>query len=154
MAGTRARRPRLRTVAETSAGGLVVTTVGGSAHGVLIGRHDRRGRMLWSLPKGHIEPGETAEQAAIREVREETGITGSVLEPLGDIDFWFVAGGQRIHKTVHHFLMSATGGELSVDDVEVAAVAWVPLDDMTGRLAYEDERELASEALRLLADTA
>ena len=63
----------------------------------LIGRLDRRGRLLWSLPKGHIEAGETPEQAAIREIEEETGILGEVLAPLGIIDFWFVAGGRRVH---------------------------------------------------------
>ena len=73
----------------------------------LIGRLDRRGRLLWSLPKGHIEAGETAEQAAVREVEEETGIIGRVVAPLGTIDFWFVAEDRRIHKTVHHYLLLA-----------------------------------------------
>ena len=68
----------------------------------LIGRVDRRGRMLWSLPKGHVEQGETAEQTAIREVAEETGIHGHVLAALGSIDYWFVTEGRRVHKTVHH----------------------------------------------------
>jgi 8-oxo-dGTP pyrophosphatase MutT (NUDIX family) len=81
---SRPRRPadRLRTVHETSAGGLVIDGIDGPKEGqvaALIGRIDRRGRMLWSLPKGHIELGETAEQTAIREVAEETGIQGSVL---------------------------------------------------------------------------
>ena len=73
----------------------------------LIGRTDRRGRLLWSLPKGHIEEGETPEDTAVREVAEETGIIGEVVAPLGIIDFWFVADGRRIHKTVHHFLLRA-----------------------------------------------
>ncbi|MBN9376298.1 MAG: NUDIX domain-containing protein, partial [Cellulomonas sp.] len=101
---------------------------------------DRRGRLLWSLPKGHIEAGETAEQAAVREVEEETGIIGRVVAPLGTIDFWFVAEDRRVHKTVHHFLMRALGGELSDLDVEVSEVAWVPLDELESRLAYADER--------------
>ena len=96
----------------------------------LIGRIDRRGRMLWSLPKGHIELGETAEQTAIREVAEETGIQGSVLAALGSIDYWFVTEGRRVHKTVHHYLMRFLGGELSDDDVEVSEVAWVPLKEL------------------------
>ncbi|TCK27675.1 ADP-ribose pyrophosphatase YjhB (NUDIX family) [Pseudonocardia endophytica] len=120
----------------------------------LIGRLDRRGRLLWSLPKGHIEAGETAEQAAVREVEEETGIIGRVLAPLGTIDFWFVAEDRRVHKTVHHFLMRALGGELSDDDVEVAEVAWVPLDELEGRLAYADERRLIRHATTLLEETA
>ena len=111
-------------------------------HGVLIGRLDRRGRLLWSLPKGHVEAGETPEDAAIREVEEETGIRGHVVAKLGVIDFWFVAGGQRVHKTVHHFLLEADSGELSDADIEVDEVAWVPLDQLPHRLAYDTERKL------------
>lgn len=137
----RPRRPpdRLRTVHETSAGGLVIDGIDGpkdSQVAALIGRLDRRGRMLWSLPKGHIELGETAEQTAIREVAEETGIQGSVLAALGSIDYWFVTEGRRVHKTVHHYLMRFLGGELSDDDVEVTEVAWVPLRELPSRLAY------------------
>lgn len=120
----------------------------------LIGRLDRRGRLLWSLPKGHLEDGETAEQAAVREVREETGIVGEVLAPLGSIDYWFHAEDRRIHKTVHHFLLQALGGELSDEDVEVTAVAWVPLAEVRAKLAYDGERRLFDTATRLLADTA
>lgn len=109
----------------------------------LIGRVDRRGRLLWSLPKGHIELGETAEQTAIREVAEETGIRGSVLAALGRIDYWFVTDGRRVHKTVHHYLMRFLGGELSDEDLEVAEVAWVPIRELPSRLAYADERRLA-----------
>jgi ADP-ribose pyrophosphatase YjhB (NUDIX family) len=148
------RRPALRRVDETSAGGLVLDLSGEVPQGALIGKQDRRGRLLWSLPKGHLEDGESAEEAAIREVAEETGIAGEILAPLGTIDFWFVADGRRIHKTVHHFLLRATGGALSDDDVEVTEVAWVPLPDITSRLAYPDERTLVETAGRLLAETA
>ena len=116
----------------------------------LIGRIDRRGRMLWSLPKGHIEQGETAEQTAIREVAEETGIQGKVLAALGSIDYWFVTEGRRVHKTVHHYLMRFSGGELSDEDVEVTEVAWVPLHELPARLAYADERRLAEVAGELI----
>ena len=146
------RRRRLRTVDETSAGGLVVDHAAGVA--AVIGRLDRRGRLLWSLPKGHIEVGETAEQAAVREVEEETGIIGCVVAPLGTIDFWFVAEDRRVHKTVHHFLLRATGGELSDEDIEVSEVAWVPLGELESRLAYADERRLIRRATELLEDTA
>ena len=142
----------MRTVDETSAGGLVVDVARGCA--ALIGRLDRRGRLLWSLPKGHIEAGETAEQAAVREVEEETGIIGRVVAPLGTIDFWFVAEDRRVHKTVHHFLLRALGGDLCDDDVEVAEVAWVPLGELESRLAYADERRLIRRATELLADSA
>ena len=126
MAGTGGRaRPgrRLRRVDETSAGGLVVADDGVTGpRAALIGRTDRRGRLLWSLPKGHIEEGETPEDTAVREVAEETGIIGEVVAPLGIIDFWFVADGRRVHKTVHHFLLRAIGGALSDADVEVTEV--------------------------------
>ncbi|MGB9376878.1 MAG: NUDIX hydrolase [Mycobacteriales bacterium] len=148
------RRPRLRRVEEFSAGGLVVQVRAASTDGALIGRVDRRGRLLWSLPKGHIEAGETAEQAAVREVAEETGITGRVVGQLGTIDFWFVAEGRRIHKTVHHYLLLAEGGELSDADVEVSEVAWVPLAEIDERLAYDDERRLVARVPGLLEQTA
>ena len=98
--------------------------------------------------------GETAEEAAVREVEEETGITGEIVATLGTIDYWFVAEGRRIHKTVHHFLLLATGGELSDADIEVTEVAWVPLPEISSRLAYPDERELIDTAGRLLAESA
>lgn len=150
-----ARRPteRLRTVHETSAGGLVIDGLDGPKDdqvAALIGRVDRRGRMLWSLPKGHIEMGETAEQTAIREVAEETGIRGDVLAALGSIDYWFVTEGRRVHKTVHHYLLRFRGGELSDEDVEVTEVAWVPVKELPSRLAYADERKLAEVADELI----
>jgi 8-oxo-dGTP pyrophosphatase MutT (NUDIX family) len=122
--------------------------------GALIGRLDRRGRLLWSLPKGHVEEGETVEDTAVREIFEETGITGRVVAPLGIIDFWFVADGRRVHKTVHHFLLVAESGELSDEDVEVTEVAWVPLGEVPDRLAYADERRLVAKVPGLLADSA
>jgi ADP-ribose pyrophosphatase YjhB (NUDIX family) len=144
----------LRQVDEFSAGGLVVDLAGDIPCGALIGRTDRQGRLLWSLPKGHIEAGETAEQAALREVQEETGIAGEIVAELGTIDFWFVAEGNRIHKTVRHYLMRRVGGELSDADIEVDEVAWVPLPDIRGQLAYPDERGLVDTAGRLLAESA
>jgi 8-oxo-dGTP pyrophosphatase MutT (NUDIX family) len=118
----------------------------------LIGRLDRRKRLVWSMPKGHLEEGETAEQAAVREAQEETGIQSQVIAPLGVIDFWFVAEGRRIHKTVHHFVLKATGGELCDDDIEVEEVAWVPVAELPERLGYADERRLLERVPGLLAD--
>jgi len=144
--------PRLARVDETSAGGLVVDRA--TMRAALIARHDRRGRLVWSLPKGHVEPGETPEDAAVREVEEETGIHGRVLALLGVIDFWFVAEQRRVHKTVHHFLLEAQRGELSDADIEVDQVAWVPLDELAGRLAYADERRLLEKVADLLDEPA
>ncbi len=154
-AGAAVRRPgrgTLQRVEETSAGGLVVDSSTTPPRAALIARHDRRGRLVWSLPKGHVEPGETAEQAAVREVEEETGIRSRVTATLGTIDFWFVADGRRIHKTVHHYLLEALGGELSDEDVEVVEVQWFPLPQLAEVLAYADERRLLDQLPRLLPD--
>ncbi len=146
------RTPTLTRVDEVSAGGLVLDRRGATPRAALIARHNRRGRLVWSLPKGHLEAGETAEDAAVREVEEETGIRARVLAPLGTIDFWFVAETRRVHKTVHHFLLEAQGGELSDADVEVVEVAWVPLEEVGERLAYADERRLLDRVDELLAE--
>lgn len=145
---------RLRRVEEVSAGGLVVHDRDGQVVGALIAKHDRRGRLVWSLPKGHVEDGETLEQTAAREVEEETGVTGEVVGPLGVVDYWFVFGGRKIHKTVHHFLLRRIAGDLSDRDVEVVEVAWVPLTDIPGQLAYPDERRLMGQVRDLLAKSA
>jgi len=138
-------------VEETSAGGLVLDLSGPVTKAALIARHDRRGRLVWSMPKGHLEPGETAEVAAIREVQEETGIMSHVIATLGTIDFWFMSQERRIHKTVHHYLLEADGGELSDADIEVVQVAWIPLDEISRLLRYPDERRLVGMVPGLLA---
>jgi 8-oxo-dGTP pyrophosphatase MutT (NUDIX family) len=131
-------------VDEVSAGGLVIDFSG--TQGLLIGRIDQkdtaRTRLLWSLPKGHIEIGETPEEAALREVMEETGIQSQISRSLGVIDFWFMAGGKRIHKTVHHYLFREVGGVLAPQVTEVDEVAWFPLHEIIERLAYPDEKKL------------
>jgi 8-oxo-dGTP pyrophosphatase MutT (NUDIX family) len=145
------------TVEETSAGGLVVDLLGEPLRAAVIARRNRAGRVEWCLPKGHLEEGETPEQAAVREIAEETGIEGRVLSSLGIIDYWFSAEGRRIHKLVHHYLLEATGGELTIEgdpDHEAIDVAWVALDDLGARLAFPNERRLAREATARLADSA
>ena len=131
-------------VDEVSAGGLVIDATG--KLGLLIGRRDLKDvsgkRILWSLPKGHIEEGETPEEAALREVQEETGIVSVIEKSLGVIDFWFMAGGKRIHKTVHHYLFRENGGVLAAQESEVDEVAWFPLAEIVERLAYPDEKKL------------
>jgi ADP-ribose pyrophosphatase YjhB (NUDIX family) len=139
-----AKQPYAKRVDEVSAGGLVVDSTG--KLGLLIGRRDLKDatgkRILWSLPKGHIEEGETPEEAALREVQEETGIVSVIEKSLGVIDFWFMAGGKRIHKTVHHYLFRESGGLLAAQESEVDEVAWFPLAEIVDRLAYPDEKKL------------
>ena len=139
-----AKQPYAKRVDEVSAGGLVVDSTG--KLGLLIGRRDLKDatgkRILWSLPKGHIEEGETPEEAALREVQEETGIVSVIEKSLGVIDFWFMAGGKRIHKTVHHYLFRENGGLLAAQESEVDEVAWFPLTEIVDRLAYPDEKKL------------
>jgi len=102
-------------VEETSAGGLVVDRGNGEARAAVIARLNRAGRVEWCLPKGHLEQGETPEQAAVREIEEETGIRGRVVRGLGTIEYRFSADGRRIHKQVHHYLLEALGGTLTIE---------------------------------------
>ena len=146
------KQPYAKRVDEISAGGLVIDSSG--TKGLLIGRIDlkdqSREKLLWSLPKGHIEAGESPEQAAIREVKEETGIESEIQKSLGVIDFWFMAGGKRIHKTVHHFVFKEKGGRISPQVSEVDDVRWFPLDEIVERLAYPDEKKLIARSKELL----
>ena len=144
----RPKKTYAKRVDEVSAGGLVVDRT--RTKGLLIGRIDakdaKRERLLWSLPKGHIETGETPEVAAIREVKEETGIESEIDKSLGVIDFWFMAGGKRIHKTVHHYLFKEVGGSLAPQVTEVDEVRWFPLEQIVELLAYPDEKKLIARS--------
>ena len=145
------------TVEETSAGGLVVDSTGETPRAAVIARLNRAGRMEWCLPKGHLERGETAEQAAVREIEEETGIRGRIVGSLGTIDYWFSVDGRRVHKMVHHYLLEAVGGRLTIEgdpDHEAIDVAWVALEELNTLLAFPNERRIAREATARLAGSA
>ena len=147
----------LPVVEETSAGGLVIAMFPGPAHAAVIARRNRAGRLEWCLPKGHLEGVETPEEAAIREIAEETGIQGEIVRQLGVIDYWFTGDDRRVHKVVHHFLLHATGGDLSVagdPDGEAEDVAWIAVSELPDRLAYPNERRLAVAACAVLAGDA
>ena len=161
----KAQQNRMVTRDETSAGGLVVSGLAeavndagevdlGRIYVALIGRLDRRGRLLWSMPKGHVEPDEKLGATAEREVWEETGVYGETFADLGVIDYWFVSEGVRIHKTVHHHLLRFVDGDLNDEDPEVTEVAWIPVSELIEHLAYADERKLARTAHDLLPELA
>ncbi|WP_427015859.1 NUDIX hydrolase [Pseudarthrobacter sp. P1] len=144
---------QLPTVEEISAGGVVVDKHDDGLRVAIIARLNRGGRLEWCLPKGHPEGVESHPEAAVREIEEETGISGIVLAPLGSIDYWFTVSGHRVHKTVHHFLLRATGGFLTIEndpDHEAVDVAWVPLADLGRRLSFPNERRIADLAREVL----
>lgn len=99
------------------------------------------------LPKGTPHKGETIVQAAVREVEEETGLAVDAVEPLGSIEYWFVRGPVRYQKTVHHFLMAPTGGDISQHDAEFDVVQWVPATEAQRMLSYPNETAILNRAI-------
>jgi 8-oxo-dGTP pyrophosphatase MutT (NUDIX family) len=147
------KAPNLPVVNERSAGGIAVNVVDGIAFAAVIGRRNRSGKLEWCLPKGHVEEGETPEQAAIREVKEESGISADVIHDLGLIDYWFTGEDRRVHKVVHHFLLEASETSLTVEndpDHEAEVAEWVALRELPSRLSYPNERKMAELAAGLL----
>ena len=144
--GARERRRRAETRTEVSAGGVVYRRGEDAVEVVLAARRTRRGDLAWGLAKGGIEPDESAEQAAVREVREETGIEAQIELSLGETRYFYVWEDVRIRKTVHFFLMRATGGDPMDRDDEMEDVRWFPLERALKRAAYRGEREVLTRA--------
>jgi 8-oxo-dGTP pyrophosphatase MutT (NUDIX family) len=143
MATTRSRRPsRVRTA--NAAGGVVVRGQGESLEVVVAGRDSDH---TWVFPKGTPDRGETIEETAVREVREETGLDVEIVTPIGVIDYWFAVPGERVHKFVHFFLMRASGGDVSRHDREYDHVKWVSIDEARRLLSYDTYREILDRAL-------
>lgn len=136
----------MRTRSEVSAGGVVYRRSDEGVEVVLAARRTRRGDLAWGLPKGLVEPDETPEQAAVREVREETGLEADVEVSLGEIRYFYVWEGVRVRKAVHFFLMRATGGDASQHDDEMEEVRWFPLSVALRRATYKGEREVLQRA--------
>jgi 8-oxo-dGTP pyrophosphatase MutT (NUDIX family) len=138
---------------EFSAGGVVVRRLRGRWWLAAI-RPGGKPEGTWALPKGLIAPGDSAEATAVREVAEETGVEGELVEKLGDVKYVYVWEGERVFKAVSFFLLRYRRGR--IDDVppehrhEVAEARWLPLDDAPKLLAYKGEREMAEEAFRRL----
>jgi 8-oxo-dGTP pyrophosphatase MutT (NUDIX family) len=144
------RGPKIPTTKEVSAGGVVYRRADDGIEVVLASRRTRRGQLAWGLAKGGIEIGETREQAAIREVREETGLTADIEVDLGDTKYMYVWDDIRIRKTVHFFLMRHTGGNVDERDDEMEEIRWFPMDRAIKRAAYRGERDMLVKASELL----
>jgi 8-oxo-dGTP pyrophosphatase MutT (NUDIX family) len=139
---------------EASAGGVVVREREGARELAVI---RPRGRKVWALPKGHIDPGETAQEAAVREVREETGLSVTLEADLGSIHYTYQFRGERIAKSVHFFLFRFHAGDINRLEeamrVEVDEARWMPLSEARSLLAYRGEREVVARAVALLGPT-
>jgi 8-oxo-dGTP pyrophosphatase MutT (NUDIX family) len=144
-------RTPLPTARATSAGGIVVRK-DGDRHQIVLGkrRRDRDG-VTWSLPKGTpaTDGTETTEQTALREVTEETGLEVRIVAPVGQIQYFFVQSGKRIHKTVHYFLMETVGGSLAHHDHEFDEVRWFDLGEAEQVMSFPTERDIVARALPL-----
>jgi 8-oxo-dGTP pyrophosphatase MutT (NUDIX family) len=114
----------------------------------------RRSPRLWALPKGTPDSGETTEETALRETREETGLEVVIERPLRSIRYFFVRGSTRFHKTVHFFLMRPVGGALEDHDAEFDEVRWTDLEEGLAILNHATERSVVEEAARALAGEA
>ena len=135
----------MATSTETSYGGVAVR---GDHVLVIVPRGRRR---VLGLPKGGMNDGETPEQTAAREVREETGITARVERRLGQVDYSYRRGGRRIEKTVHFYLCVFEDGDTADHDHEVDDARWIPLREARRRLSYPGERRMIEQALSILA---
>jgi 8-oxo-dGTP pyrophosphatase MutT (NUDIX family) len=135
---------------EISAGGVVYRRDGDEIEIVLASRRTRRGELAWGLAKGGIEDDESMEDAAVREVREETGLLAEIEASLGETRYFYVWGDVRIRKTVHFFLMRHTGGDIDDRDDEMEEIRWFPLQRALKRAAYRGERDVLVRAAELL----
>ncbi len=138
---------RRKTRNEHSSGGAVIQSFDGRPHVAMIAT---RGGTRWGLPKGAVSRGETSEQAALREVQEETGILADIVSPLDTIEYFFRAGDTLIRKRVDFYLMQYVGGKLTPQLTEVDDVEWVELSEAILRASFESEKKLLSAALEQL----
>ena len=137
---------------EVSAGGFVISKSDPRLV-ALMARFNRGGKLEWCIPKGHLEQNETNEQAAIREVFEETGLEAKIITALGEVNYQFIQGGAKINKTVHVYLMEQTGGELSFEHdphKEASELEWVKVSELLARLSHSNEKRIAKMAIELI----
>jgi 8-oxo-dGTP pyrophosphatase MutT (NUDIX family) len=133
---------------ERSAGGVVVR--GEQALVIVPTRRAADGSRVLGLPKGHLDPGETELQAAMREVREETGVEVELVRELGEVRYWYSRGGRAVPKTVVFYLFRYLGGDPADHDEEVEDARWIALDEAQQTLTYEGEREMVGRAREAL----
>lgn len=154
----RKRRPsrkgakRARPAEETSAGGVVVRGEPGREQVIVIvpRRRAQDGSQVLGLPKGHIDPGEDALEAATREVREETGVVAERIAELGEIRYWYRREGRTIAKSVVFFLFRFLSGDVSDHDDEIVEARWTDLRAARAQLSYDGERQMIERAIELL----
>ena len=135
-------------IREFSAGGVCVRRMRGSDFMAAV---RVKGGTVLALPKGHIDAGESAAEAAQRELREEAGVQGELVGKLGDVKYWYSRGGERVMKVVSFFLFRYRSGSVIDHDHEVDSAEWVPLEDAPRLLTYRGERDMAAAALSTLA---
>jgi len=141
----------VRTERQVSAGGVLVREGPHGAEVLLASRRTRRGDLVWGLPKGLVERGESPEETAAREVAEETGYRARIRASLGEVGYWFVWEGTRIRKTVHFFLMEATEESPGPRDQEMEEIRWFALDEAADVAGFDSEKDIirkAAEAVR------
>ena len=118
---------------------------------ILASRRTKRGELAWGLPKGLIEPDESPPDTAVREVREETGVTAEIEEDLGQISYFYYWEGVRVRKSVRFFLMRATGGDTSLHDHEMEEVRWFPVRTASRTATFRSEKDMLAKAVERLA---
>lgn len=145
--------PRLPVRNQVSSGGVAFRRTSGAVEVAII---RPRGTERWQLPKGLVDPGESPEVTARREVHEEAGIDGDVVAPITTIEYWYVGAdrdGERVrfHKTVHFFLIAFRGGDVADHDHEVAEARWMTIEDAVERLAFRNETAVVEKAAAMIA---
>jgi 8-oxo-dGTP pyrophosphatase MutT (NUDIX family) len=136
---------------EFSAGGVVVR--GDEVVVIRPKRRDQDGNAVIALPKGHLDGAETAEEAAAREVREETGVVAELVDKLGDVRYFYQRKGRRIFKVVEFFLFEYRTGDVADHDDEIEEAWWWPLERASRELSYPGEREMVARALSRTQDS-